>query len=135
MMEGKYDDIIGLEYKGPKRHPRMSIHERAAQFAPFAALTGYDDVIAETGRLTGSKIELDEEQRASMNAVLQTIRGRLLERPEVILTYFRPDSRKAGGTYLRIKGHVRNIDEASRLVVLADGPSIPIDDLFSIFLI
>lgn len=135
MMEGKYDDIIGLEYKGPKRHPRMSIHERAAQFAPFAALTGYDDVIAETGRLTGSKIELDEEQRASLNAVLQTIRGRLLERPEVILTYFRPDSRKAGGTYLRIKGHVRNIDEASRLVVLADGPSIPIDDLFSIFLI
>ena len=135
MMEGKYDDIIGLEYKGPKRHPRMSIHERAAQFAPFAALTGYDDVIAETGRLTGSKIELDEEQRASLNAVLQTIRGRLLERPEVILTYFRPDSRKAGGTYLRIKGHVRNIDEASRLVVLADGPSITIDDLFSIFLI
>ena len=135
MMEGKYDDIIGLEYKGPKRHPRMSIHERAAQFAPFAALTGYDDIIAETGRLTGSKIELDEEQRASLNAVLQTIRGRLLERPEVILTYFRPDSRKAGGTYLRIKGHVRNIDEASRLVVLADGPSIPIDDLFSIFLI
>ena len=135
MMEGKYDDIIGLEYKGPKRHPRMSIHERAAQFAPFAALTGYDDVIAETGRLTGSKIELDEEQRACLNAVLQTIRGRLLERPEVMLTYFRPDSRKAGGTYLRIKGHVRNIDEASRLVVLADGPSIPIDDLFSIFLI
>lgn len=135
MMEGKYDDIIGLEYKGPKRHPRMSIHERAAQFAPFAALTGYDDVIAETGRLTGSKIELDEEQRDSLNAVLQTIRGRLLERPEVLLTYFRPDSRKAGGTYLRIKGHVRNIDEASRLVVLADGPSIPIDDLFSIFLI
>lgn len=135
MMEGKYDDIIGLEYKGPKRHPRMSIHERAAQFAPFAALTGYDDVIAETGRLTGSKIELDEEQRASLNAVLQTIRGRLMERPEVILTYFRPDSRKAGGTYLRIKGHVRNIDEASRLVVLADGPSIHIDDLFSIFLI
>ncbi|MBR6362462.1 MAG: hypothetical protein VZQ27_05830 [Candidatus Cryptobacteroides sp.] len=135
MMEGKYDDIIGLEYKGPKRHPRMSIHERAAQFAPFAALTGYDDVIAETGRLTGSKIELDEEQRASLNAVLQTVRGRLLERPEVLLTYFRPDSRKAGGTYLRIKGHVRNIDEASRLVVLADGPSIPIDDLFSIFLI
>ena len=135
MMEGKYDDIIGLEYKGPKRHPRMSIHERAAQFAPFAALTGYDDVIAETGRLTGSKIELDEEQRASLNAVLQTIRGRLLERPEVLLTYFRPDSRKAGGAYLRIKGHVRNIDEASRLVVLADGPSIPIDDLFSISLI
>lgn len=135
MMEGKYDDIIGLEYKGPKRHPRMSIHERAAQFAPFAALTGYDDVIAETGRLTGSKIELDEEQRDSLNAVLQTIRGRLLERPEVLLTYFRPDSRKAGGTYLRIKGHVRNIDEASRLVVLADGPSIPIDDLFSISLI
>ena len=135
MMEGKYDDIIGLEYKGPKRHPRMSIHERAAQFAPFAALTGYDDVIAETGRLTGSKMELDEEQRASLNAVLQTVRGRLLERPEVLLTYFRPDSRKAGGTYLRIKGHVRNIDEASRLVVLADGPSIPIDDLFSIFLI
>ena len=135
MMEGKYDDIIGLEYKGPKRHPRMSIHERAAQFAPFAARTGYDDVIAETGRLTGSKIELDEEQRASLNAVLQTVRGRLLERPEVLLTYFRPDSRKAGGTYLRIKGHVRNIDEASRLVVLADGPSIPIDDLFSIFLI
>ena len=135
MMEGKYDDIIGLEYKGPKRHPRMSIHERAAQFAPFAALTGYDDVIAETGRLTGAKIELDEEQRDSLNAVLQTVRGRLLERPEVLLTYFRPDSRKAGGTYLRIKGHVRNIDEASRLVVLADGPSIPIDDLFSIFLI
>lgn len=135
MMEGKYDDIIWLEYKGPKRHPRMSIHERAAQFAPFAALTGYDDVIAETGRLTGSKIELDEEQRASLNAVLQTVRGRLLERPEVLLTYFRPDSRKAGGTYLRIKGHVRNIDEASRLVVLADGPSIPIDDLFSISLI
>ncbi len=134
-MEGKYDDIIGLEYKGPKRHPRMSIHERAAQFAPFAALTGYDDVIAETGRLTGSKIELDEEQRASLNAVLQTIRDRLLERPEAILTYFRPDSRKTGGTYLSIKGHVRNIDEASRLVVLADGPSIPIDDLFSIFLI
>lgn len=135
MMEGKYDDIIGLEYKGPKRHPRMSIHERAAQFAPFAALTGYDDVIAETGRLTGSKIELDEEQRDSLNAVLQTVRGRLLERPEVLLTYFRPDSRKAGGTYLRIKGHVRNIDEASRLVVLADGPSIPIDNLFSISLI
>ena len=135
MIGTSYDNIIGLEYKGPSRHPRMSMHDRAAQFAPFAALTGYDEVITETGRITGSKAELDERQMEELNKSMAVIRERLREHPEIIVTFFQKDSRKAGGAYYRTQGHVRNIDDGYRMLVLAEGPSIPMDDLFSITLI
>ncbi|MBO4760138.1 MAG: hypothetical protein J5520_00155 [Bacteroidales bacterium] len=135
MIGTSYDNIIGLEYKGPARHPRMSMHDRAAQFAPFAALTGYDEVITETGRITGSKAELDERQMEELNKAMAAIRERLREHPEVMVTFFQKDGRKAGGAYYRTQGHVRNIDDGYRMLVLAEGPSIPLDDLFSMTLI
>jgi len=132
MIGNSYDNIIGLEYKGPARHPKMSMHERAAQFAPFAALTGYEEVIAETGRLTGSKVELDDKQQEELNKALLAIREKIKEHPEVTVTFFQKDRRKAGGAYYRTHGHVRNVDDGYRMLVLVEGPSIPIDDLFSI---
>lgn len=128
----RYDDIINLPRPVSKKRSPMSHFDRAAQFSPFAALTGYDAVIAETGRLTDVQIELDEGGKALLDEKLQTIREHLEENPEVKLTIFCPDSRKSGGAYDEITGNVKKIDPVARILVLTGGEVVPIDRIYGI---
>ena len=131
-MSGKYDDIIALPHPEPRTHPRMSLHDRAAQFSPFAALTGHSAAIAETGRLTDSRITLDESEMARVDAALQRLRELLPQAPAVCITYFVPDERKTGGSYQTITGVVRRIDTVNSVLLLTDQRAIPIPDIFNI---
>lgn len=108
-MTGEYEDIIHLPHHVSSKRPQMSMLDRAAQFSPFAALTGYDDAIQETGRLTEQKIELDEETLEKLDERFQILQEHLCEQPEVRFTYFKPDERKEGGAYLTVSGIVRKI--------------------------
>lgn len=127
----RYDGILTLDRPRGKRIP-MPISDRAAQFAPFAALTGYDEASAETARLTDSRIEPDEDRIADINDKLCMLRDRLWERPAAEVTYFIPDSRKSGGRYVTQTGNAKCIDEYERTVIFTDGVSVPIDDIFSV---
>ena len=131
-MSGNYDDIIALPHPEPRTHPRMSLHDRAAQFSPFAALTGHSAAIAETGRLTDSRITLDESEMARVDAELQRLQELLPSRPTVSITYFVPDERKAGGSYQTITGEVKRIDTVSGMILLTDQRVIPIPDIFDV---
>lgn len=131
-MKTKYEDIINLPHHVSKTRPQMPMSDRAAQFAPFAALTGYDDAVKETGRLTDDKIELEESSLNELNAKIQLLRENLADAPEVTFTYFRPDDRKDGGAYLTITGTVKKLDDYERLLVLQDGTKVPIDDILDI---
>ena len=106
-----YEDIINLPHYEPKNHQRMSIKARAAQFAPFAALTGYGDMVRETARLTDVRIELDEEEKNMINNKLQIIQSKIKELPKASITYFMPDNRKFGGEYITTTGNIKKIDE------------------------
>ena len=128
----RYEDIIHLPRPVSKKRSPMSSFDRAAQFSPFAALTGYDAVIAETGRLTDQCIELDEGGKALLDEKLQVLREHLEEQPEVKLTVFCPDSRKSGGAYETITGNVKKIDPVTRILVLTGGEVIPIDRIYGI---
>ncbi len=127
-----YDDIINIPRWNPKSHPRMSEYERAAQFAPFSALTGYDAMVCETARLTDAKSDLDEEQMFTLNEILRTIVGRINEHPKVSITWFRKDGRKKGGVYVQTEGTVRNVDISGRLLILKEGTVISLEDIASI---
>ena len=131
-MSGTYDDIIALPHPEPRTHPRMSLHDRAAQFSPFAALTGHSAAIAETGRLTDSRITLDESEMARVDAALQRLRELLPQAPAVSITYFVPDERKAGGSYQTVTGTARRIDTVNGVLLLTDRREIPIADIFDI---
>ncbi len=128
----KYDDIINLPRPVSKKRSPMSNYDRAAQFSPFAALTGYDAVIAETGRLTDAQIELDEGGKALLDEKMQTIREHLAQQPEVKLKVFCPDSRKSGGAYEEITGNVKKIDPVARVLVLTGGEVVPMDRIYGI---
>ena len=128
----KYDDIIHLPRPVSRKRSPMSNLDRAAQFSPFAALTGYDAVIAETGRLTDCQIELDEGGKALLDEKLQILREHLQEKPAVRLKVFCPDSRKSGGAYETVAGTVKKIDPVARVLVLAGGEVIPIDRIYGI---
>lgn len=130
--EHKYDDIMNLPHHVSKRHPQMSALNRAAQFSPFAALTGHDAAIQETARLTDSFIELDENRKNQLDEQLRLVRENLDCRPEIEVTYFRPDEKKSGGAYVTLFGKLKKIDEYSRQVIFTDGKSIPIERIFSI---
>lgn len=123
----RYDDVIYRQHPTSKKHPRMSNMNRAAQFAPFAALTGYEESIEETTRLTDRRIELSEYEIEELNAKLNFIQEHIKERPEVTITYFQPDERKEGGEYITITGRVRRIDEVNGAVVFGDERTIFID--------
>lgn len=125
----RYDDIIHLPHHQSGTRPHMSLHDRAAQFSPFAALTGYDAAVEEAARLTEQKLELSEEEKAAIGAKLTEIKEHIKERPEVTVTYFVPDERKAGGTYVTVTGTVRRIDEFERVVVMQDQSRIGIGDI------
>ena len=131
-MSGNYDDIIALPHPEPRTHPRMSLHDRAAQFSPFAALTGHSAAIAETGRLTDSRITLDESEMARVDAALQRLRELLPQEPVASITYFVPDERKAGGSYQTITGTARRIDTVNGILLLTDRREVPIADIFDI---
>ena len=134
-MSGNYDDIIALPHPEPRTHPRMSLHDRAAQFSPFAALTGHSAAIAETGRLTDSRITLDESEMARVDAALQRLRELLPQAPTVSITYFVPDERKAGGSYQTITGEVKRIDTVSGTIQLTNRQCISIADTFNVEII
>lgn len=131
-MSGKYDDILNLPHHVSASRPHMPAADRAAQFAPFAALTGYDAAVRETARQTDARLELDECEKEALNDKLRVIDEHLENAPEVTVTYFRPDGRKAGGAYVTVSGAVRKIDGYARVVVLADGGRIPIDEIAGI---
>ena len=128
-MSGPYDDIIHLSHPTSKNRPRMSIHDRAAQFSPFAALSGHAAAIAETARLTDRKLELDEDTRAELDRRQAILLEHISERPEVTVTWFRPDEKKAGGAYVTTTGRLKKIDEIERVLVLTDGARIPLEDV------
>ena len=130
--EHQYDDIINLPHHVSKKHPLMSLMNRAAQFSPFAALTGHNDAIQETARLTDSFIELSEERKEQLNEQLQLIRENLEQEPKIEVIYFRPDSRKDGGEYVTVCGRVKRIRGQERRIVFTDGTVLPIDYLFEI---
>ena len=133
-MKGKtnYEDIINLPHHISSKRPQMSMLDRAAQFSPFAALTGYDDAIHETGRLTDEKIDLSEEEKEALDRKQQILMERLGDHPSLTVTYFVPDERKAGGSYTSHTGSLKRIDYYERVFVLTDGTKIPLDEIADI---
>ena len=128
-MTDNYDDIIHLSRHVSKRHPQMSLYNRAAQFAPFAALTGYGEAIAETARQTTPKIEIMEDDRQLMDRKLLLLTNHLEEEPRVSITFFQPDRRKSGGQYLTITGVVKAIRTNERIIIMKDRTKISIDTI------
>lgn len=131
-MINPYDDIINLPHYTSVSRPHMSAHDRAAQFSPFAALTGYGSAIAETARLTDARVELDEYTKADLNEKLCIMQERIAQQPEVSITYFQPDKVKTGGAYITASGYVKKIDSYENTVILQDATKIPIDDILEI---
>ena len=130
--EHKYEDIINMPHHVSASRPRMSMIDRAAQFSPFAALTGYDDAIKETGRLTDEKIEMDEDRKAALDMKQAYLIEMIDEQPEISITYFLPDAKKSGGAYVTVTGNLKRFDEYERLLILTDGKKIPMDDIADI---
>ena len=131
-MTGPYKDIISLPHPVSARHPRMPLPDRAAQFAPFAALTGYDAAIRETARVTDRKIIPDEDAKTVLDQKQQLLIAAAHEHPEITVTYFVPDAKKSGGTYVSSSGAFRAIDPVRRLLILTDGTAIPLDDILEL---
>lgn len=131
-MKESYDDIIGLPHHTSVKHPRMSILDRAAQFAPFSALSGYGAALAETARLTEQRINLTEEELLELDYKQQILMANIDKQPEITVTWFCPDERKEGGEYITTTGSLRRIDEVRRVVVLVDGTEISMDDIYSL---
>ena len=137
-----YDDIIQLSHHRSKKHAPMSLIDRAAQFSPFAALTGHDAAIKETARLTDRKIELDEYEIAALDEKLQKIKqqldaktdrdSRIILMPEITVTYFQPDVRKDGGEYVTVAGHVKKMDEYVKCLIMQDNLRISIEDIIEL---
>ena len=127
-----YDDIIHLPHHVSKTRPQMSMEDRAAQFSPFAALTGYDAAILETGRLTEDKLELGEETQAILDRKQRYLAEIIDTKPEITVTYFVPDEKKSGGAYSTATGFLKRIDEYERELVLTDGRKIQLDAIFDI---
>lgn len=131
-LKGPYDDIIHLPHPVSTKHPQMSAADRAAQFSPFAALTGHDDAIKEMARLTDQRIELDEEKKSRLDGKLRMIQEMLLEQPEILVTYFQADSRKSGGSYLTVKGYAKKVNAYDQILIMANGLQIPIEDIYEL---
>lgn len=131
-MRGPYDDIINLPHHVSATRPRMPLANRAAQFSPFAALTGYEAAIDETGRLTDRRIELSEDAIADLDRKLRLLADAIDEHPEVTLTYFAPDERKEGGAYVTATGTVKKIDDFENVVIMMNGERIAIRDVVEI---
>lgn len=131
MSERRYDDIIDLP-RPVSSHPPMSLLDRAAQFAPFKALSGYEDDAEETARLTERRVEPDEGVVEALDAKLRVLEERLADAPEVRVAYFLPDGRKEGGSYRSVTGRVKKLDALAGVLTLQDGERIPFADILSL---
>ena len=131
-MTGQYDDIINLPHHVSQTRPRMTNIERAAQFSPFAALSGYDAAIEETARLTDVKIELDEHAKAMLDIKQQILMEVISDHPQANITFFKADEKKSGGEYMTVVGKIKKVDSIERMLVLMNGQSIPVDDILDI---
>lgn len=131
-MTGPYDDIIHLPHHVSDKHPRMPVADRAAQFQPFRALSGYEDAVTETARLTEDWIDQDEGVKGTLNRKLRIVAEHLADQPEITVTCFQPDKRKAGGSYVTITGYVKKLDSFERVMIMRDGERIPIDSIYEI---
>ena len=127
-----YEDIVDLPHHVSRKHPQPTMADRAARFAPFAAITGYEEMVLEEARITDDRIEMDESSKAALNEKLNIILEFVDEQPEVSITYFEPDKRKAGGAYVTVTGTVKRIDEYEHLVIMTDGKKINIDDIYNL---
>lgn len=141
----EYDDIINMPHHTSSKHPQMSLYDRAAQFSPFAALTGFESAIEETGRITERRVELSEDEKEVLDLRFREIRERLArgedldvregvarsgsERPLVTLTYFQADALKEGGEYVTVTGKVKKLDEEEHRLVFEDGMSVAMDEV------
>ena len=132
VFDDNYGDIINLPHYESKTHPRMSMHQRAAQFSPFAAVTGHDAAVKETERLTDKQIDLDERQKVELDEKLRIISEHLGQNPEVKITYFEPDQKKDGGAYITVSGFIKKIDVYEKKIVLQDGQKIEINQIYDI---
>lgn len=128
-MKDNYEDILYLPHHVSTTHPHMPLADRAAQFSAFAALTGYEEVIREAGRLTEERIELDEDAKALLDEKLRMLQERIEEHPLAVITYFCPDGKKAGGSYVTVRGRVRKIDPYERVLVMTDGARIAVGEI------
>lgn len=131
----KYQDIIHLSRPRSQRHPPMSAHDRAGQFSPFAALTGFEAAIAETQRLTDSRITLEEGAKELLDQRMQEILERIETQPMVQILWFRYDPRKTGGEYITHTGQVKKVDTYNRQMLFTDGSAVPLEEIFSISLL
>lgn len=131
-MTKEYDDIIHLPHHVSTTRAQMAVIDRAAQFAPFAALSGHDAAIKDTARQTEKRIELDEYMKEAFNDKLQIIADWINEHPEIEITYFQPDEKKDGGTYITTSCTVKKIDEYEKVAVMEEGTEIPIEDIINI---
>lgn len=127
-----YEDIVNLPPHISKRHPQPSMMDRAARFAPFAAITGYEEMVLEEARVTEERVDLDEGALSLLNEKLNMIQEFLDEEPEVTIIYFEPDKKKSGGAYISITGIVKRIDEYEHLVIMKDGAKIFIDSIYDL---
>ena len=127
-----YEDIVNLPPHISKRHPQPSMMDRAARFAPFAAITGYEEMVLEEARVTEERVDLDEGAFSLLNEKLNMIQEFLDEEPEVTITYFEPDKRKSGGAYVSVTGTVKRIDEYEHLVIMDDGKKIRIGEIYNL---
>ncbi|MDD3415539.1 MAG: hypothetical protein PHY47_16275 [Lachnospiraceae bacterium] len=127
-----YEDIINLPHHVSEQREHMSILDRAAQFAPFAALTGLDAAIKETSRWTDERIELDEDEKIILDKKLRIVQSQISRQQEVELVFFSPDHRKTGGFYITTRGIVKKIDEYKRMIIMQNGTRIPIEEILNI---
>lgn len=127
-----YEDIINLPHHVSPTRPRMSRADRAAQFSPFAALSGYGDAVKETARLTGQRIELDESAKAALDEKLRLLAEVIEDRPETAITYFLPDRKKTGSEYVTVSGRVKRADSVQRELVMMNGTRIPVEDILDV---
>lgn len=132
MHKKEYEDIIGLPHHVSTVHPQMSIYDRAAQFSPFAALTGHEAAIQETARLTEEQAELNEDKKEELNEKLQELIAHSEEHPTVTVTYFKPDDRKEGGKYETVTGIFRKIRDCDKMFILEDGTGIACDMIYEL---
>ena len=129
---GKYDDIIDLPHHISASRPQMPMLDRAAQFQPFQALTGYEDAVHETARLTDERVELTEDEKVLLDAKLQKLADRLSSQPRVTVTWFQPDKRKAGGAYVTTTGQLKKIGDFEGVLILVGGKRIVIENILNI---
>ena len=128
----QYDDIINLPHHISKKHPQMSLYARSAQFAPFAALTGYEEAVKETARETNERIDIEDELKSILDGKLQIILEQIKNHPEISITYFIADTKKDGGEYVTVTGLVKKVDLYNQYIYLVNNTEIPINEIIDI---